>query len=140
VARSLTARLIRALSGVVAIGIGSIAIAGCGTQPGDALARQACTYVSSSISLYESGLATKDPKKKAALLDEASNRLQMALQPASLATTDNSSWQALMTTISESSRVPESVLVSSLEAQCFAADHPGSPPPVDTTPDSTPGT
>ncbi len=78
----------------------------------DALARKACVYVNSSITLYDSSFAKKTSTQVAHLQDEAYYQLQLGLQPAALAAGDNGQWQALMTTISESSRVPEGVLVS----------------------------
>jgi hypothetical protein len=108
---------------------GSVVAAGCGSQDGDALARQACGYVSSSITLYESSLSGKTPSETIHLQDEAYDQLQLGLQPAALAAGDNGQWQALMTTISESSRVPERVLVSALKQQCAVAASPGAPPP-----------
>jgi hypothetical protein len=107
------------------IAAASVLITGCATQNGEALAKQACTYVNSSIATYESSLTGKTPAEKTHLQDEAYDSLQLALQPAALATGDNGQWQALMTTISESSRVPEGVLVSALDQQCAVADDPG---------------
>jgi hypothetical protein len=117
-----------------AIAATSIAAAGCGNQDALTLARQSCTFVNSSIVLYESSLTAKTPKQRKSLLDQAYSRLSMALQPAALASTDNSQWQALMTTISESSRVPESVLVGALQQQCAVAANGGTPPSPAETP------
>jgi hypothetical protein len=120
---------------------GSAVAAGCGTQDGDALAKQACGYVTSSITLYESSLSDKSASGEIHLQDEAYDQLQLGLQPAALAAGDNGQWQALMTTISESSRVPEGVLVSALRQQCAVAETPGAtPPPPGSTPGTTPGT
>ncbi len=105
-----------------AIAATSITAAGCSSQDALTLARQSCTYVNRSIALYQSSLTAKTPKQRRALLDEAYSRLSLALQPAALASTDDSQWQALMATISESSRVSESVLVSALQQQCAVAD------------------
>lgn len=44
--------------------------------------------------------------------------LRSALQPAALAASNDGQWQALEATLSESSRVPESYLVTALSAQC----------------------
>jgi hypothetical protein len=116
----------------------SIAVAGCGDQSGLTLARQACTYVNSSISLYESSLTAKTQKERTALASQAYSRLSLALQPAALASSENGQWQGLMTTISESSRVPESVLVGALEEQCTVADSPGGNPPATANSPTTP--
>ncbi len=93
--------------------------------------------MNSSINLYESSLANKTASEATRLQDEAYDQLQLGLQPAALAAGDNGQWQALMTTISESSRVPEGVLVSALRLQCAVAETPGATPP---SPGSTPGT
>jgi hypothetical protein len=119
---------------MVAVAAGSVVAAGCGTQDGDALARKACVYVNSSITLYDSSIAKKTSTQVAHLQDEAYYQLQLGLQPAALAAGDNGQWQALMTTISESSRVPEGVLVSALRQQCAVADTPGATPPSPSTP------
>jgi hypothetical protein len=143
VARGLSRRSIRALVAAGAITTASIATSACGTQNGLALAKQACAYVNSSITTYESSLAIKDATTKAEVQQKAYNELQLALQPAALATTDNSQWQALMTTISESSRVPEGVLVSALQQQCAVANGGGnapSPASGGTTPTTVPTT
>jgi hypothetical protein len=97
---------------------------GCASQDGAALAKQACGYVSSSISLYQSSLTPADKSTSTHLQDQAYDQLQLALQPAALAAGDDPQWQALMTTISESSRVPEGVLVSALQQQCAVAEDP----------------
>ncbi len=85
---------------------GSTVASGCGTQSGDALAKQACGYVYSSIAFYESSLGHKTTSQASHLQAEAYDQLQLGLQPAALAAGDDGQWQALMTTISESSRVP----------------------------------
>jgi hypothetical protein len=108
---------------------------GCDGSNGAVLAKQACEYVSSSISLFESSLTTKDKGTQNHLQDQAYDEMQLALQPAALAAGDNGQWQALSTTISESSRVPEGALVSALQQQCAVADSQGgAPPPAATTP------
>jgi hypothetical protein len=102
--------------------VGALVVSGCGAQDGAALAKQACGYVNSSIALYQSSLSKKNSADATHLQDEAYNELQLGLQPASLAAGDDQQWQALQTTISETSRVPEGVLVSALQLQCAAAD------------------
>jgi len=96
--------------------------------------------VSSSIATYESSLAVKDQATKRQIQQKAYDELQLALQPAALATSDSSEWQALMTTISESSRVAEGVLVSALRQQCEVAYDGGNAPapgPAVSAPDTT---
>jgi hypothetical protein len=140
VARGLKSNAVRAVLAAGAIAATSIAAAGCSSQDALTLARQSCAYVNSSIALYESSLTAKTPKERSALLDEAYNRLSLALQPAALASTDDGKWQGLMATISESSRVPESVLVSALQEQCVVADGDGGTPPTSAYTPTTPDT
>jgi hypothetical protein len=140
VARGLSLRSLRALVAACAIGAASIAVSACGTQSGLALAKQACGYVSSSISTYQSSLTVKDAATKNQIQQKAYDELQLAMQPAALATSDDSQWQALMTTISEGSRVPEAVLVSALQQQCAVAYDGGNSPQVSGTQGTTPAT
>jgi hypothetical protein len=120
---------------------GSTVAAGCSTQSGEVLAKQACGYVYSSIAFYESSLGHNTKIQARHLQAEAYDQLQLGLQPAALAAGDDGQWQALMTTISESSRVPEGVLVSALRQQCAVAEAPGATtPPPGTTQESTPAT
>jgi hypothetical protein len=122
VARRLSRRLIRAVFALVAIAAGSALASGCAAQDGAALAKQACGYVNSSISLYESSLSPAHRSESTHLQDQAYDQLQLGLQPSAIAAGDDPKWQGLMTTISESSRVPEGVLVSALQQQCAVAD------------------
>jgi hypothetical protein len=122
VARRLSRRIIRALFALVAITAGSALAAGCAAQDASVLAKQACGYVSSSISLYESSLIPARRSQLSDLQGQAYDQLQLGLQPAAIAAGDDPKWQGLMTTISESSRVPEGVLVSALQQQCAVAD------------------
>lgn len=101
---------------------GSALATGCATQDGAALAKQACGYVETSLSLYQSSLTPANHHEATHLQDQAYDQLQLGLQPAAIAAGDDPRWQALMTTISESSRVPEGVLVSALQQQCAVAD------------------
>ena len=121
-ARRLTRRITRALFALGAIVAGSALTAGCASQDGAALAKQACGYVEMSLSLYKESLTPAHHYEATHLQDQAYNQLQLGLQPAAIAAGDDPRWQALMTTISESSRVPEGVLVSALEQQCAVAD------------------
>ena len=122
VARRLSRRVNRAIFALVAIVAGSVIVSGCAAQDGAALAKQACGYVDSSISFYESSLSPANRTESVYLQDQAYDQLQLGLQPAAIAAGDDPKWQGLMTTISESSRVPERVLVSALQQQCAVAD------------------
>jgi hypothetical protein len=122
VARGLNRKIRHALFALAAIVAGSAVATGCAAQDGAALAKQACGYVNTSLSLYESSLIPAHHDQATHLQGQAYDQLQLGLQPAALAAGDDPKWQALMTTISESSRVPEGVLVSALQQQCAVAD------------------
>lgn len=122
VARRLSRRLSHAVFALAAIAASSALASGCAAQDGAALAKQACGYVTSSVSLYESSLSPAHRSDSIHLQDQAYDQLQLALQPAAIAAGDDPKWQGLMTTISESSRVPERVLVTALQEQCAVAD------------------
>jgi hypothetical protein len=112
---------------VVAAGLG---LAACG-DGGASSARQACGHVSTSLAIYKRSVASTDPTQAARLASLANLQLSDALGLAAQAASQNGQWQALMTTLSEQGRVPESDLVGALTAQCAVADssNPGQPPP-----------
>jgi hypothetical protein len=124
-------RSVLALGAIVAL---STILTSCATQDGDALAKQACVYVNTSINLYQSSLSKKTSHEENHLQDEAYDQLQLGLQPASLAAGDDGQWQGLMATIGESSRVPEGLLVGALQQQCQLAQDPNGSPNPGTTP------
>ena len=101
---------------------------------GDALtlARQACDHVHRSIALYARS-TTDPPASRAADAAAAVAQLRAALPLAATAAGEDSQWQALVTTLSESSRVPESDLVPALQAQCADTATSGSTPTVPST-------
>jgi hypothetical protein len=114
---------------VASLTAGAGLLAGCGTQSGLALARQSCDHVSTSIRLYEQAHRTSDAARASSLLDRAQAQLEQALQLAAQATSDDGSWNALMSALQENSRVDEGKLIPSLEAVCADAqsDTPGLP-------------
>lgn len=116
-ARSRVGRLLVVVG--VTIGLG-LALSACGNS-GTALAKQACSHIDQSISLlarsHEAG-----PTGAAQLQQQAYNQLRDALPIAAQAAYHDGEWQALMTTISESNRVPEATLVTALRAQCQQAN------------------
>ncbi len=110
--------------GAAAIACAGAVAAGCGSSA-SALGHRACLEVSASLHRYTSvgpaatgGLASE---RRAAALTP----LRAALPLAALAASSDGQWQALEATLSESSRVPESDLVSALEAECSATLSPG---------------
>ncbi|MGH9095835.1 MAG: hypothetical protein ACRDWB_00260 [Acidimicrobiales bacterium] len=108
-------------TGIVIIIGGGFGLAACAGN-GQALARQACVHVDKSISLFNQAAATPDPNRSAALGQQAYIQLVDALPLAAQAAGKDSQWQALMTTLAESSRVSESHLVGALTDQCGMAD------------------
>lgn len=126
VARGLTfLRGAAAVSVAAALGAG---LSGCASSNGLALARKACSDVDRSLSLYQSSEQLPMSSRSEAEQAQALDQLRAALPIAASAAGDDSQWQALMTTLSESTRVPESDLVHALAAQCAVADGNGEPP------------
>ena len=122
----------------VVIGLGA-ALSACGNSGTD-LAVQACSHVTRSISLFTRAEHQTDPTTAAALRQQAYLELRTALPIAAEAAFHDGQWQALMTTLSESSRVPEATLVDALGAQCGAADASpfGQPAPPSSIPPPAP--
>ena len=115
-----------------------VVVGGCAQQNGIALARQACNHVNQSIALYEN-LQTRPASANAAReRARAAAELLVAAPLAAEAASDSAQWQALMATLSESGRVPESRLVHALTAQCASAVHPDLAPPANPSPPSSP--
>ncbi len=115
---------------------GGAALTACG-DGGVALARQACGHIHQSLTLTDQASRTgTDPALANDLSQQAYLQLREALPLAAQAASQNGQWQALMTTISESNRVPESDLVTALTAQCAMANsaNPGLPPPPSSVP------
>jgi hypothetical protein len=98
-----------------------------------------------SIRDYQASVTETDPSRAAQLLQAATSQLGTALPLAAQATSDDGSWNELMTTIQEGGRVSEGVLIPSLRASCqnAATGTPGVPlipknlPPEGPTPGST---
>jgi hypothetical protein len=122
----------------VAIALGT-ALSACGNN-GTALARQACTHINRSIALLRESDDHSDPSRSAQLEQQAYNELRKALPIAAEAAYRDGQWQALMTTVSESNRVPENTLVTALVAQCGEADQSpfNQPPPPSSIPPPAP--
>ena len=119
-----------AVGTVLVVGLGATLTA-CGND-GTALAKQACTHVDRSLSLLTRAARQADVTMAAQLQQQAYIQLRQALPIAAQAAYRDGQWQSLMTTVSESGRVPETTLVSALRAQCQQADNSAfgqSPPP-----------
>ncbi len=125
---------LRRLIAIAAVVGTSIGLAACSSS-GVTLARQACGHVNRSITLYTRSLHDS-PKEAGTLQEQAYLQLRFALPIAAQAATSNGQWQALMTTLSESNRVPEHYLLQALRAQCGDADSStaGTAPTPPTTP------
>ncbi len=104
------------------------------------LAKQACTHINRSIRLLEESGHQPDHVQAAHDSAQAYDQLRAALPIAAQAAFSDGQWQALMTTISESNRVPESMLVDALKAQCGQADSTifGQVPPPTSVPPPVP--
>jgi hypothetical protein len=99
-------------------------LAACDSQgSGQALAQQACVHVHQSVRDWQrAGVPGTSPSTVADLQKKAAQELRTALPLAAAANSDDGTWNALMTVISESATVDETHLVPSLRAQCAVAD------------------
>ncbi|MEI6453101.1 MAG: hypothetical protein WCO31_00740 [Actinomycetes bacterium] len=86
-----------------------------------ALARRSCHEVDRAISAYKSAQLESSPMAKQQKLAEASHFLTIAQGYAADATSSDGSWNALMTTISESAHVGIEKVIPSLTANCRIA-------------------
>jgi hypothetical protein len=101
----------------------ALGLSACSTQNGQDLAQQACVHVHRSIADYQRAVSPGTPAAAAAQLqNQADQELRVALPLAADANSDDGSWNALMTTISEGATVDEGHLVASLRAQCVVAN------------------
>jgi hypothetical protein len=114
----------RALGLAALIIAGAGGLAACSTQAdGQALAQQACTHVMRSVHDWVNSTKPGVSSATAASLQsKASTQLRLALPLAAEATSDDGTWNSLMTTISEDATIDETHLVPALEGQCALAD------------------
>ena len=95
--------------------LGGVLLAACSTSNGHAVA--ACKQVGVAIATYRTAAGlTGDARHER--IAHAQVQLTRALGNAAAATSDDGSFNALQTTISESVRVGISHVIPSLEAQC----------------------
>jgi len=127
-----------AAGAALVVGLGAM-LSACGND-GAALAQQACSHVDRSLSLLTQASKQSDTTVAAQLQEKAYIQLRQALPIAAQAAFRDGQWQALMTTVSESNRVPEKTLVDALRAQCQQADSTvfGQAPPSKTVPPPAP--
>lgn len=96
-------------------------LSGCNGNGGaaTAYARAACRYVARSTAAFERSQHDQTPQAAAADNRAALTDLRLALGPAGLAAAKSTSWDALVTTLSETSdQVPEASLIPALTQQC----------------------
>jgi hypothetical protein len=121
---------------VVAVIVASAALAVLLTAcsgSGDALARQACVHVKTSIRLYMAAEHTTNASQAASERTQAVEQLETALPLAAQANSADPQWNPLMTTLQEIGRNSEAHLISALRAQCALADTNNEQAPVVTT-------
>ena len=114
-----------------------VGLTGCANGAALGLVRQACHHVDLSLALYRASEQTSDPARAAADRTRAQEELQTASPLAAEAAGQAPQWQALMGTLAENSRLPESALVDALQQQCAVAQagaSPGTTLPVTTLP------
>jgi hypothetical protein len=88
----------------------------CSSQDSGSLAGQACTHIERGITAaHEAALR---PAQAARLRAEALAQIRAAVPLAAVAAGEDTTWQALEATLSESSRVPLHYLLPALQAQC----------------------
>ena len=109
------------LSLIAVMAVGS-ALTSCAASAGD-LARASCKHVNASLALLTKADHTADPAAAAKLRSQAYVALLPAIPISAQAAYHDIQWEALSTTLSEANRVPESMLVPSLQAQCRSADN-----------------
>lgn len=117
------ARLARVLGPFAALVLASVVLSSCGTGGAVTDARASCVLVKRAIALQtQSEAPSLSSTQRAALEGRAMSELLKATPAAANATSLDGSWNALMTTINESERVPLKDLVPSLTRLCKVAD------------------
>ncbi|HXQ43237.1 MAG TPA: hypothetical protein VN816_01255 [Acidimicrobiales bacterium] len=122
----------RVLAACAAVGISlglGVGVAGCANGAALGLVRQACQHVKLSLALYAAAERETDAKVAAEDRARAVSQLQTASPLAAEAAGEAPQWQALMATLAENSRLPESDLVPALQQQCLVAQTGGNPIP-----------
>ena len=117
------ARLVRVVRPLAALVLASVALSACGTSGAVTDARASCVFVKRAIELQtQSEAINLTAAQRATLQGRAMSALLKATPAAADATSLDGSWNALMTTINESERVPLKNLVPSLTRLCKVAD------------------
>lgn len=100
---------------------GGMLLSGCAQGGGgaEAYARAACGYVAKSITLFDGSRHAASSQAAAADSAAALTQLRLGLAKAGLAAAKDTAWDALVTTLSETSdQVPEASLIPALTQQC----------------------
>jgi hypothetical protein len=117
------ARVVRVLVPLGALVLASVVLASCGTSGAVTDARASCVLVKRALVIQTRSEASNlTAAQRAALEGQAMSELLKATPKAADATSIDGSWNALMTTINESERVPLKNLVPSLTRLCKVAD------------------
>lgn len=108
----------RLVAGFVALSlVFAGALTGCSGSGAGGLAAQACAHIERGLAAAHSA-STTTPAQAAKLRAEALAQIRAALPLAAVAAGEDTTWQALEATLSESSRVPLRYLLPALSAQC----------------------
>ena len=117
------ARVVRLLVPLSALVLSGVVLSSCGTNGAVADARASCVLVKRAVALQsQSEVPTLTQAQRNSLEGQAMSELLKATPKAADATSIDGSWNALMTTINESERVPLKNLVPSLTRLCKVAD------------------
>ncbi len=108
---------------MLALSFGSV-LTGCANQDAQATASQACVHIERGLAA-EHRAATVSLAQAARLDTEALDQMRAALPLAAVAANEDTTWQPLEATLSESSRVPLRYLLPALAAQCAGSGKNG---------------
>ena len=115
----------RLVAGCTALALScSTVLGGCAHQAGTGLARLACGHVELALAAEREAALAGAPQA-AHLRAVALDQVRSALPLAALAAGQNTTWQALEATLSESNRVPLHYLSRALTAQCSSSSGVG---------------
>jgi hypothetical protein len=117
------ARLARAAVALTAILAAAAGLSACGTGSAVASARASCVYVGRALVLEGRARAPGIPASRRAELESGALATLLKGTPeAARATSQDGSWNPLMTTINEAERVPLADLVPTLRRMCRIAN------------------
>lgn len=117
------ARLVRPLRLLAPLLLAGVVLSSCGAGGAVTDARQSCKNVLAALTLQrESDAPGITPGEKSRLQGKAMSELLQATPMAAEATSQDGSWNPLMTTINEAERVPLQDLAPALTRLCRVAD------------------